>query len=265
MPSHDHTVELQNLFLEPAQLSPKRRETRTDYHRYSLVTWISDDIEQFLNSLASDRSNDPELGKMRPDHIDHRSLLADEQMARWHSCAGGGAVHSITSGHRDTCKVDAEAGGLLKRNERRRSALIGLGSSWQSRPKRCNARYFNWFLPRRQTSLRDQPTGTAMEELIYTPGIFDRNSLAAAKQVILTVPRDIADEFWQRATTATGKLILEANTADARRCIARFRMWYWPIGKRANWPYGLPDRRRRYKCRNAPGTLLNMSVLTAFR
>ena len=82
MPSHDHTVELQNLFLEPAQLSPKRRETRTDYHRYSLVTWISDDIEQFLNSLASDRSNDPELGKMRPDHIDHRSLLADEQMAR---------------------------------------------------------------------------------------------------------------------------------------------------------------------------------------
>ena len=49
-----------------------------------------------------------------------------------------------------------------------------------------------------------------MAELIYTPGIFDRNSLAAAKQVILTVPRDIADEFWQRATIATGKLILEA-------------------------------------------------------
>ena len=49
-----------------------------------------------------------------------------------------------------------------------------------------------------------------MEELIYTPGIFDRNSLAAAKQVILTVPPDIADEFWQRATIATGKLILEA-------------------------------------------------------
>lgn len=49
-----------------------------------------------------------------------------------------------------------------------------------------------------------------MEELIYTPGIFDRNSLAAAKQVILTVPPDIADEFWQRSTIATGKLILEA-------------------------------------------------------
>lgn len=49
-----------------------------------------------------------------------------------------------------------------------------------------------------------------MEELIYTPGIFDRNSLAAAKQVILTVPPDIADEFWQRSTIATGKLILQA-------------------------------------------------------
>jgi SAM-dependent methyltransferase len=57
---------------------------------------------------------------------------------------------------------------------------------------------------------RDQPTGTAMEELIYTPGIFDRNSLAAAKQVILTVPRDIADEFWERSTFVTSKLILEA-------------------------------------------------------
>lgn len=55
-----------------------------------------------------------------------------------------------------------------------------------------------------------RPTGAAMEEFIYTPGIFDRNSLAAAKQVILTVPRDIADEFWQRSTIATGKMILEA-------------------------------------------------------
>src|SRR5215831_18186690 len=49
-----------------------------------------------------------------------------------------------------------------------------------------------------------------MEQLIYTPGIFDRNSIAAAKNVILTVPRDIADEFWERATVATGHLIVEA-------------------------------------------------------
>jgi len=49
-----------------------------------------------------------------------------------------------------------------------------------------------------------------MERLIYTPGIFDRNSITAAKQVILTVPHDIADEFWQRATTATVDLMMEA-------------------------------------------------------
>jgi ubiquinone/menaquinone biosynthesis C-methylase UbiE len=49
-----------------------------------------------------------------------------------------------------------------------------------------------------------------MDQLIYTPGIFDQNSIAAAKQVILTVPLDIADEFWRRATVATGDLIMEA-------------------------------------------------------
>jgi SAM-dependent methyltransferase len=94
---------------------------------------------------------------------------------------------------------------LPKRNERPQSALIGLGSSWQWQPRRCNARFFQFV-----SSPANEPCGTAKEELIYTPGIFDRNSLAAAKQVILTVPRDIADEFWQRSTIATGKLILEA-------------------------------------------------------
>jgi hypothetical protein len=82
MPSHDHTVELQNLLLEPAQLSPKRGETRTGYHRNPLVSWIADNIEQRLDALATDRRDDAELGKMSPDHIDHRGLLADEQMAR---------------------------------------------------------------------------------------------------------------------------------------------------------------------------------------
>ena len=31
--------------------------------------------------MTTDRRNDPELGKMGPDCIDHRGLLADEQMA----------------------------------------------------------------------------------------------------------------------------------------------------------------------------------------
>jgi 2-polyprenyl-3-methyl-5-hydroxy-6-metoxy-1,4-benzoquinol methylase len=49
-----------------------------------------------------------------------------------------------------------------------------------------------------------------MEQLIYTPGIFDQDSVAAAKRIILTVPSDIADEYWRRTTVATGDLIIEA-------------------------------------------------------
>ena len=82
MPSHDHTIELQNLLFEPAQLSPECGETHPCYHRNSLVTWIGDNVKQLLDTLASDRCDDPELAKMSPDHIDHRGLLADEQMAR---------------------------------------------------------------------------------------------------------------------------------------------------------------------------------------
>src|SRR5450631_2705716 len=38
-------------------------------------------MQQFSHSFASDRRDNAELGKMRPDRIDHRGLLADEQMA----------------------------------------------------------------------------------------------------------------------------------------------------------------------------------------
>ena len=78
VPGSDHTVELQNLLLQPSQLSPECHETRTGYLRNSLVVWIGDDIEQLLDTVAPDRCNNPELGKMGADRIDHRSLLADE-------------------------------------------------------------------------------------------------------------------------------------------------------------------------------------------
>jgi Uncharacterized protein conserved in bacteria (DUF2147) len=55
VPGHDYTVELQDLLLEPAQLSPECSETRTGYRRNSLVARIGDDIEQFLDTFASDR------------------------------------------------------------------------------------------------------------------------------------------------------------------------------------------------------------------
>ena len=66
VPGPDHTVELQNLLLEPAKLHSKCCETHMGYRRNPLVTWIGDDIEQFLNTIAADRRDDPELGKMRP-------------------------------------------------------------------------------------------------------------------------------------------------------------------------------------------------------
>ena len=65
-------VELQNLLLEPAQLRPESGETCAGNLGNSLVTWIGDDIEQFLDTIASDRSDNSELGKMGADRIDHR-------------------------------------------------------------------------------------------------------------------------------------------------------------------------------------------------
>ena len=81
MPGPDQLVELEYLLLDPLQLIPECRQTRTSYVRNSLVVRIGDDIKQFLDTVTTDRRNDPELGKMGPDCIDHRGLLADEQMA----------------------------------------------------------------------------------------------------------------------------------------------------------------------------------------
>ena len=42
-------------------------DTLRVYLRNSPVVWIGDDIEQFLDTVAPNRRNDPELGKMGPD------------------------------------------------------------------------------------------------------------------------------------------------------------------------------------------------------
>ena len=39
-------------------------------------------VEQLLDTIASDRRDDAKLGKMGPDRINHRGLLANEQMPR---------------------------------------------------------------------------------------------------------------------------------------------------------------------------------------
>src|SRR6266404_2783134 len=75
-------VELQDLRLEHSQLGAESGKTRARNLRHPFVTWVGDDPEQFLDTIAPDRSDDPVLGKMGADRIDHRGLLADEQMAR---------------------------------------------------------------------------------------------------------------------------------------------------------------------------------------
>ena len=49
---------------------------------HSLVIRIRDNKKQLLDTIASDRSHDPELGKMSPNRIGRRGQLADEQLAR---------------------------------------------------------------------------------------------------------------------------------------------------------------------------------------
>jgi hypothetical protein len=44
----------------------------------AFVICISGDSEQLLDTMAPDWRDDPELGQMSADGIDHRSLLADE-------------------------------------------------------------------------------------------------------------------------------------------------------------------------------------------
>ena len=60
------------------QLGAERVETRARNLGHPFVTWIGDDAKQFLDTIASDWRDDPELCKMGTDRIDHRGLLTDE-------------------------------------------------------------------------------------------------------------------------------------------------------------------------------------------
>ena len=44
------------------------------------IAFISDDLQQLFDTMASDRCDNPKLGKMGANGIDHRGLLADEQV-----------------------------------------------------------------------------------------------------------------------------------------------------------------------------------------
>ena len=50
--------------------------------RPTLVIGIGGNTEQLLDTIASDRRDDPKLCKMGANGVDHCGLLADEEMAR---------------------------------------------------------------------------------------------------------------------------------------------------------------------------------------
>src|SRR5664279_1299685 len=82
VPGQDHPIKLQDLLLEAEQLSAERGKTRTGNLGHPLVARVGNNMQQFGHSFAPDRGDNAKLGEMRSDRINHRGLLADEQMAR---------------------------------------------------------------------------------------------------------------------------------------------------------------------------------------
>ena len=81
VPGHDHPIELHNLLLEAEQLSAERGKACAGNLRHPFVVGVGNNMQQFRDPFAPDRRDNAELGKVSSDRINHRGLLADEQMA----------------------------------------------------------------------------------------------------------------------------------------------------------------------------------------
>jgi hypothetical protein len=80
VPGHDHPIELHNLLLEAKQLSTERDKAPASNLRHPFVARVGNDMQQFRDTFTPDRGDNAELGEVRSDRINHRGLLADEQM-----------------------------------------------------------------------------------------------------------------------------------------------------------------------------------------
>jgi len=81
VPGHDPAVKLQDLGFQHPQLDTESGKTRARHLGQPTITRIGDDSEQCLDTVAPNPRDDPELGKMGADRIDHAGLLPDEEMA----------------------------------------------------------------------------------------------------------------------------------------------------------------------------------------
>jgi hypothetical protein len=80
MTGHNLTVEVENLRLQRPQLGAESKEAGAGNLRQPFVAYIGDHIEQLFNAIASDRCDDAKFCEMGADRIDHRGLLANEQV-----------------------------------------------------------------------------------------------------------------------------------------------------------------------------------------
>ena len=80
VPDHDHPIELHDLLLEAEQLIAERGKAGAGNLRHPFVTRVGNNVEQFGYSFAPDRRDDAKFGKVSPDRINHRGLLANKQM-----------------------------------------------------------------------------------------------------------------------------------------------------------------------------------------
>jgi hypothetical protein len=80
VPGHDHPIELQNLLLDTEQLCTERGKARTGYLRHPLVARVGNNLQQIRDPFPPDRRDNAELGEVCSDRVNHRDLLADEQM-----------------------------------------------------------------------------------------------------------------------------------------------------------------------------------------
>src|SRR6267154_2162788 len=81
VPGHDHPIKLQDLLLEAEQLSAERGKARAGNLRHPFVARVGNNMQQFHDTFTPDRRDNAELGEVSSDRINHRGLLAYEQMA----------------------------------------------------------------------------------------------------------------------------------------------------------------------------------------
>jgi hypothetical protein len=70
VPGHDTPIEWRYLGFQRQQLGTESGNARTRYFKQPGVLCIGDNFERLLDTIAPDRRDDPDLGKVRADRIE---------------------------------------------------------------------------------------------------------------------------------------------------------------------------------------------------